>query len=230
MLYFLISFVSFVILSKSFTSKPLSDGESGTKLVSTGFWRNLPSLLLSRLKKGSIAFSFSQFSLVMPLKKKNLVSKVENGEEEGNKVSLLDLPDLPLECILEHLSPAELCSVATVCTSLRDRYRSDYLWMKHMERKWGKVIGDAAYRQWQRHVASRNREKMKIFNQQNQKGIFASLYGFGPLLWTKSKSQKGRQSKSSLPDDSIMALYLSLESGKFWFPAQVYNREVIGSR
>ncbi|KAJ1395060.1 F-box-like domain superfamily [Sesbania bispinosa] len=159
----------------------------------------------------------------MPLKKKCLVSsKVENGEEE-NKVSLLDLPDLPLECILEHLSPAELCNVATVCTSLRDRCGSDYLWEKHLKRKWGRVIGDAAYRQWKLHVASRNKDKAS--NQHNQKGIFAFLHGFGPFLWIKSKSEKGRQSRSSLPDDSIAALYLSLESGKFWFPAQVYNRE-----
>ncbi|XP_061364805.1 F-box protein At2g26850-like [Gastrolobium bilobum] len=222
MLYFLISFVSFVILSKSFTSRPLSAGESGTKLVSTGFWGNLLTLLVSRLRKGNTAFSFSQFSLGMPLKKKSLVSKVENGEEEG-KVSLLDLPDLPLECILEHLSPAELCGVATVCTSLRDRCRSDYLWEKHMKRKWGKVIGDAADRQWEWHVASRNREK--IFNQQNQKGIFAFLHGFRPFRWIISISENDRQSRSLLPEDSIMARYLSLESGKLWFPAQVYNRE-----
>ena len=31
---------------------------------------------------------------------------------------------------------------------------------------------------------------------------------------------------NSLPDDSIMSWYLSIEKGKFWFPAQVYNREV----
>ena len=223
MLYFLISFVSFVILSKSFTRKPHSRGESGVKLVSTGFLGNLSSLLISRLRKGGIGLSFLHFSFGMPLKKKSLVSKVDNGERES-MVSLLDLPDLPLECILEHLSPAELCRVGTVCTSLMDRSRSDYLWQKHMERKWGRVIGAAAYRQWQCHLASRTREK--IFNQSNQKGILASLHSFPPFLWIKSKSGKGMQSRSSLPDDSIMALYLSLESGKFWFPAQVYNREV----
>ncbi|XP_027350699.1 F-box protein At2g32560-like isoform X2 [Abrus precatorius] len=222
MLYFLISFVSFLILSKSFTSKPFSSGESGTKLVSSGFLGGLSSWLVSRLRKGSNPSSFFQFSLGMSLKKKSCVSKVENGEEES-KVSLLDLPDLPLECILEHLSPAELCSLGTVCTSLRERSRSDHLWNKHMERKWGKVFGDAAYRQWKLHVASQNTEK--ISNQHSQKGIFAFLHGFQPFLWIKSKSENGTQSRSSSPDDSIVALYLSLETGKFWFPAQVYNRE-----
>ncbi|KAG5043245.1 hypothetical protein JHK87_007160 [Glycine soja] len=228
MLYFLISFVSFLILSKSFTRRPFSSGERGIKPGSIGFWGSLSSWLVSRLKKGSTTgttpFSFFQFSLGMSLKKNSLVSKVENEEEEGN-VSLLDLPDLPLECILEHLSPAELCRVATVCTSLRDRCRSDHLWKKHMERKWGKVFGDAAYRQWKWHVASKNREKISS-NQHNQKGIFAFLRGgFLPFIWIKAKSEKGTESSSSLPEDSIAALYLSLESGKFWFPAQVYNRE-----
>ncbi|XP_015946510.1 F-box protein At2g26850 [Arachis duranensis] len=230
MLYFLISFVSFVILSKSFTRKPHCRGDSSggeSKLVSTWFLGNLPSVLISRVKKGSIiGLSFLQFSLGMPLKKKSLVSNKlnNNGEKEKNMVSLLDLPDLPLEIVLEHLSPAELCRVGAVCKSLMDRSRSDYLWQKQMERKWGKVIGDVAYRQWQCHVASRTKEKM--FNQSNQRGIFASLRSFSPFLWFKPRAGKGdNKLRNSLPEDSTMALYLSLESGMFWFPAQVYNRE-----
>ncbi|XP_057776240.1 F-box protein At2g32560-like isoform X2 [Salvia miltiorrhiza] len=30
---------------------------------------------------------------------------------------------------------------------------------------------------------------------------------------------------TSLPHNSLMSCYLALESGKFWFPAQVFNRE-----
>ncbi|KAK7336448.1 hypothetical protein VNO77_16990 [Canavalia gladiata] len=223
MLYFLISFVSFLILSKSFTSNHQSSRESGTKLASNGFWGSVSSWLVSRLRKGSNPCSYFHFSLGMSLKKNSLVSKDENGEEEG-KVCLLDLPDLPLEFILEHLSPADLCSVATVCSSLRVRCRSDHLWKKHMEKKWSKVFGAAAYGQWKWHVSSKNREK--ISNQHNQKGIFAFLHAFHPFQWIKSKSEKGTQhSRCSSPQDSIVALYLALESGKFWFPAQVYNRE-----
>lgn len=84
----------------------------------------------------------------MPLKsKKGFTSEVEDedaDESDGVKVSLLDLSELPLEHILEGLSPAELCNVVAICTYLRDRSRSDYLW-KHMKRKWGKVIGGSAY-------------------------------------------------------------------------------------
>ncbi|KAJ6741693.1 F-BOX-LIKE PROTEIN [Salix viminalis] len=122
----------------------------------------------------------------MPLKKVSLGSRVqeivEEEEEEGEKEepSLLDLPELALECILERLSPAGLCSMAGVCSSLRDRCRSDHLWERHLTQKWGRVIGESAHKEWQWHIPS---------------------------------------------NDSIMALYLSLESGKFSFPAQVYNRE-----
>ncbi|KAE8664096.1 F-box protein [Hibiscus syriacus] len=34
-----------------------------------------------------------------------------------------------------------------VFSSLRDRCTCDHLWEKHMKRKWGEVIGDAAYRE-----------------------------------------------------------------------------------
>ncbi|KAG9148650.1 hypothetical protein Leryth_019154 [Lithospermum erythrorhizon] len=33
------------------------------------------------------------------------------------------------------------------------------------------------------------------------------------------------KTKNYPPVDSVMSWYLALESGKFWFPAQVYNRE-----
>ncbi|AES81196.2 putative F-box domain-containing protein [Medicago truncatula] len=223
MFYILISFVSFVmILSKSFINKPLSSNVK--KLVSNGFCGKLLSFLASRLKTRTIflPFSFFQFSLGMQLQNKScLVSKVEYREEEEEKASLLDLHDLPLDCILEKLSPSELCNVAQVCKSLREKCRSDYLWEKHMKMKWGKILGDSAYRQWKCYVASKSIEKNS--NQhKNQKTVLAFLHAFLPFFWIKSKSEKYIKSR---PDDSIAALYLSLENGKFWFPAQVYNRE-----
>jgi hypothetical protein len=64
----------------------------------------------------------------MPRKKVNLGSRVQEivEEEEEEEPSLLDLPELALERILERLSPAGLCSMAGVCSSLRDRCRSDH--------------------------------------------------------------------------------------------------------
>lgn len=51
---------------------------------------------------------------------------------------------------------------------------------------------------------------------------------FWPFSWFRPKLESSSHSRRSLQIDSIMAWYLSLESGKLWFPAQVYNREVIG--
>ncbi|EEF40217.1 conserved hypothetical protein [Ricinus communis] len=159
----------------------------------------------------------------MPLKKMNLGSK-EPGNLEEEKISLLDLPELTLDCILEKLSPSGLCSVAAVCSSLRDKCTSDHLWEKHLKQKWGRVIGDAAFKEWQWHIASRNR--LPLVNQSNQKRLLGSLGSIWPLSWIKPKFQsRSKPPIASLPVDSIMAMYLSLEKGKFWFPAQVYNRE-----
>jgi len=45
------------------------------------------------------------------------------------------------------------------------------------------------------------------------------------VSWMRSKADGGKSSAPVL-DDSIMSWYLSMDNGKFWFPAQVYNREV----
>ncbi|KAL5811988.1 hypothetical protein ACOSQ3_026938 [Xanthoceras sorbifolium] len=227
MLFFLISCFSFsfILLSNSLSLKPHPPIMNEWRLLlSPCFWKDLSSFLTSRLQKGRLAISFHQVvPMNKPLKKMSLVSKLENLEEEKT-ISLLDLPELTLECILEKLPPAGLCSMAAVCSSLRDRCTSDHLWEKHMKQKWGRLIGDAAYREWQWHIASKKRES--LINQSKQKGFFMSLYGLWPFSSIKPKLKStSSEPTTSLPEDSIMAWYLSLESGKFWFPAQVYNRE-----
>ena len=59
--------------------------------------------------------------------KQRCLAKVEN-VEVVDQVSLLDLPELTLECILGRLPLAGLCDVAGVCLSLRYRCQSDHLW------------------------------------------------------------------------------------------------------
>ena len=194
-------------------------------LLGPWFWEGFSSFLVSWFNKGRFAVSMFQVPLKMPLTKVNLCSEVQEiVEEEGESPSLLDLPELALECILERLSPAELCSMAGVCNSLRDRCRSDHLWEKHLKHKWGRVICEAACKEWQCHIASRKRPS--FLDQRNQKGFFGSLMSMWPFSWYKSQCESRNKPTTCLPVDSIMALYLSLESGKFWFPAQVYNREV----
>ncbi|PKI57784.1 hypothetical protein CRG98_021851, partial [Punica granatum] len=76
-------------------------------------------------------------------------------EDTNEEMSVLDLPELALECILERLPPGGLFSMASVCSSLRKRCVSDYLWERHMKQKWGRVIGPAAYREWKWFIATR---------------------------------------------------------------------------
>ncbi|GAB4855961.1 hypothetical protein Ancab_024600 [Ancistrocladus abbreviatus] len=78
-----------------------------------------------------------------------------------------------------------------------------------MKQKWGRVIGPVAYRQWQWLVASRKNS--------------GASEGFGPWGWIRFACSSWL--KSPLPVDSVMSWYLALETGRFWFPAQVYNRE-----
>lgn len=159
----------------------------------------------------------------MSLIKKSLSSKVENVEEETAEMSVLDLPELALERILEMLPPASLCTMAGVCTSLRERCKSDHLWEKHMKQKWGRVVGAAAYRDWQCHISSKT--DSNNLKQGKQKGLIRLLSLSWPVSWFRSKVDDCSKQRSSLPVDSIMSWYLALETGKFWFPAQVYNRE-----
>ncbi|PKA62637.1 F-box protein [Apostasia shenzhenica] len=147
--------------------------------------------------------------------KKKASSRAEN-VISSPEMSVLDLPELALECILGRLSPAGLCNMAGVCRSLRDRCREDYLWEKHLREKWGRVIGSAAHREWRRQLAATGAK---------QKRLLASLTRLLPLYWIKLRLDGGTKLRSFIPHDSIMSWYLSLERGRFWFPAQVYNRE-----
>lgn len=215
MLIFLISCFSFFLLSKSLSRKPLPLWASETKLLYICSWKEVLCLLIS-------ALSWVGASFTMHLKNKHLRSKVKNVEDVDGS-SLLDLPELALECILEKLQPNELCKMAEVCTSLRDRCRSDYLWGKHMNKKWGRVIGDVASREWELYNTLMNDT---CFKKKKKKSSFLRSLSCGySVSWARKNSKKEIKSKNALPVDSIMSWYLCLENGKFWFPAQVYNRE-----
>ncbi|KAA8517286.1 hypothetical protein F0562_017579 [Nyssa sinensis] len=226
MLFFLIYFFSFILLSKSFSLKPLPPWKSEARLLKLPcFWRELSSFLISWFEKSRIGFSYCQIPIILPSRNKAIIrSKAEN-VVENEEISLLDLTELALECILERLSPAGLCSMAGVCRSLREKCRSDHLWEKHMKEKWGRVVGNDAYREWQWHIASRKRPTH--LDPTNQKGLFGRLSSvwLWPLSRIRVKSDNNSERQISSPVDSIMDWYLSIESGKFWFPAQIYNRE-----
>lgn len=161
--------------------------------------------------------------------RKETKKKKKKNPEDENEMSLLDLPDLTLDCILEKLSPSELCAMTCVCSELRDKCVSDHLWEKHMEKKWGRLMGDAAIKEWKSHVATimaclgnSNRSRS---NTQWSSRIVANLKPFSWLSANHGCVDK-RGSSYLAPVDSVMHWYSNLENGKFWFPAQVYNREV----
>ncbi|XP_019051902.1 PREDICTED: F-box protein At2g32560-like isoform X2 [Nelumbo nucifera] len=221
MLFFLISCLSVFLLSKSLSLKPLAPWASEMRLLSLWFWKELFSFHVSWLRKSKLSDGLFEIPARMSLKKSTSL-QVEN-VEETEKMCVLDLPELALECILGRLPPSGLRNMAGVCISLRDRCRSDHLWERHMKEKWGRVIGRAAHREWQWHIASR--KDLGVLNRTKQKGFVRSLSSFWPLPWIRSKLDNSNKPRSSLPVDSVMSWYLALESGKFWFPAQVYNRE-----
>nr|CAD1829569.1 unnamed protein product [Ananas comosus var. bracteatus] len=123
------------------------------------------------------------------------VQRVENVAEVGVESSILDLPELALECVLEKLPPAALCSMAGVCRNFKER--KNYL--QGVERRL------------------------------KPKSLIESISCIWPLSWIKplldSSSSDRPAATNPSPIDSIMFWYLALESGKLWFPAQVYNRE-----
>lgn len=223
--FFLMSFFPFIVLlSKSLPLQPLPPWAGEVRLLSILFWRELSSallLLFDKFRPVSARKLAAPSSPTMSPRKR-CAHRVDNVEESG-EMSVLDLPELALECILGKLSPAGLSNMAAVCSSLRERCRSDHLWEKHMEEKWGRVIGHAARREWKLLLAS---IKNSSASNSCRKWIGA-LSCVWPISWLKSRIDGGCQNRSPLPDDSIMSWYRSLESGGFWFPAQVYNREVM---
>ncbi|KAG8372137.1 hypothetical protein BUALT_Bualt12G0035100 [Buddleja alternifolia] len=218
MLFFLISCFSFLLLlSQSFLKpNPTPKIKSRMHTFPFIFYQQLHKIFLLFSKKRKIFIKGFQVPIFISNSKPEIVEKT-------NGISLLDLPDLPLDSILEKLSPAELLSMAGVCTSLRERGKSDHLWEKHLNEKWGGIIGNYTYKEWHCQIASRRAPKFLPFKGQTSKFQFlSSLLDF--FLGYKSE-MKNDIKVPSLPVNSIMSLYLALESGKFWFPAQVFNRE-----
>lgn len=229
MLFLLVTGISFIFFYiSSLSLKPLPPWATDVRLLPLCFWKELSfSPICKPLQKGvfGVFWDFSFPSIVMAMKQATFSSKFEKKIQENEQFSVLDLPELTLDCILEKLSPAGLCSMAAVCSSLRERCISDHLWDRHMKQKWGKVLGPAAYREWQWFIASRR--NLSVSEGKKSQGFFKFVWYVWPLTWFTSKFVKNNKKDSTSPMvDTVMSWFLALESGKFWFPAQVYNREV----
>ncbi|KAL6009829.1 hypothetical protein ACLOJK_000259 [Asimina triloba] len=206
--------LSFLLLSKSLAPCRLPS------------WLTEILLLLGLLLREAACACMRQvFAVIVrpTMSPKKSLPKAEN-VESAQESSVLDLPELALECILEKLPPATLCRMACVCRCLRERCRSNHLWETHMNGKWARLMGHAAYREWQWFMATRR--DLGVSSNGKSMGRLSAVSCLWPVSWLESKIDSGNDKpKSFWRADSIMYWYLALESGKFWFPAQVYNRE-----
>lgn len=109
---------------------------------------------------------------------------------------LLKLPEPILDNILERLSPTELCSMSEVCFCLIRRCRSNRLWDKHIQFKWGRLLGDVAYREWQFHTIRimMNNEESPSLLQMKPNGLLGSFIGDWPCLCLSSYLENPRDS------------------------------------
>ncbi|KAI3788398.1 hypothetical protein L2E82_01162 [Cichorium intybus] len=213
MLFFLVSCFCLIFLSRFSFSKTISSWN--LEMGSFSF----QCLIKHLLRTSMVSFSFCPLDTI---KNGVISSKTEALEKKKKKddVCLSDLPDLALECILEKLSPAGLTSMSGVSRSFRAMCTQDHLWERHLNQKWGQLlIGDSVCKEWQAHIDTKKRQTLVA--SANGKGYFGV---FTSGFWWK-KNVKLNNAGICLPVDSIMAWYLSLESGNFSFPAQVYNRE-----
>lgn len=172
--------------------------------------------------------------LMPSFKRKRPAAKVESTDMTGEP-SVLDLPELAIDCILAKLPPAELRNMAAVSRSMRERCRSDHLWESHMSNKWGSVLGTAARDEWRAYLSSSTAAGGGASGycgsaaSGKHRRWLAALSCVCPVVsWMRPRAEGGAgMSAGPVLDDSIMSCYLHMESGKFWFPAQVYNREVL---
>ncbi|MED6109798.1 hypothetical protein PIB30_036913 [Stylosanthes scabra] len=91
-------------------------------------------------------------------------------------------------------------------------------------------VEDTNGMEWKWHVASKRNVCSPRSGKQRSLMRLVSLHW--PFSWMRSRLDENNNnnniifnSKSTLPSDSMMTWYLALETGNFWFPAQVYNRE-----
>ncbi|URD87014.1 F-box protein [Musa troglodytarum] len=157
--------------------------------------------------------------------RKKSAPRSEGSEERTAErgMNILDLPQLTLDCILEKLSPKELVTVACVCRCLRDRCGSDHLWESHMRKKWGRLLGKAARREWESYAASRKHALGSATLVQHTKPK-----NWMGCLFSRSNSDADRRLSivnNTSPADVTMSWYSALESGRRWLPAQIFNRE-----
>ncbi|KAI3707707.1 hypothetical protein L6452_26336 [Arctium lappa] len=242
MLLFFVTCISFIFFYRySLPIKSLPPWAREMRLQSFFFWEDLSILFpFAKYLNNALFLNFNSKTKTKTKTKtkkksisKSITATIETTTTTGSP--LLDLPELAIESILERLEPADLCRMACVSIYLRDICLSDHLWKNHMKHKWGAIFGFAAEREWQMHIASQEESNNCFLDSGKQRGF---LMGYLSKLWHVmmfrasfnrygSSDERKQMNISSQPpiDCSIVSCYRALETGNFWFPAQVFNRE-----
>ncbi|KAJ0974658.1 hypothetical protein J5N97_016623 [Dioscorea zingiberensis] len=200
--------------------KPFPRWVNELRLVFFLFWQELIYYSFQGLRNYAVFMASNLRNMFAMLFSARISAKIEN-VEEMEEMTILDLPELALDCILGKLSPSGLCNMAGVCHSLRNWCVSDHLWERHMRDNWGRVLGFAANNDLKLYLPSRRVD----FSDKEKKKNVGSLPSLWALSWLNPRIDGGNKTSTTLPVDSIMSRYLALRSGRIWFPAQVYNRE-----
>ncbi|XP_029130270.1 F-box protein At2g32560 [Cajanus cajan] len=148
---------------------------------------------------------------------------MENNIKKKRPMCLLDLPESTLDFILKLLSPIDLCKMSKVCVSLKGRCQSDDFWKTNIKEKWGRVIGEAVYKEWEWHITIAKQGNLLNQRTNNQIGSLGSFNGVWPNLHLRSYLEDHKVLNGQRSNNFFMSLYFSLDSGIFWFPAQVYK-------
>ncbi|XP_047179204.1 F-box protein At2g32560-like [Vigna umbellata] len=147
-----------------------------------------------------------------------------NSEVDPPPISLLDLPQSILDFILTCLSPKDLLTMSKVCVLLKRKCQSDRFWENHIKEKWGRLISDAVYKEWKWHIEI---AKDGVLMKKNQTGSMGSFIGDWPNICLCSYLEDCKFLSATKSNNFMMSLYLSLHTGTFWFPAQVYKGMMI---
>ena len=239
MMLFFVTIISFIFFYRySLPIKSLPPWAHEMRLQSFYLWEDLLNLFpFAKSLKNGLFINFNSKTNKKGISKStaNTTKHIETNSTTGSP--LFDLPDLAIESILEKLEPADLSRMACVSTYLRDICLSDHLWKRHMKQKWGSIFGSAVQREWQMHIASQKKSRSCFLDGGKNQGV-GFLMGYLSKLWpvmmfkanfnSYGNSDEKKQMKiSSQPpcDCSIVSCYRALETGNFWFPAQVFNRE-----
>jgi len=112
-----------------------------------------------------------------------------------------------------------LYRVSQVCTRLRNISRGDCLWEKHVKQKWSRLVGNDAY-----HEREYHRTKYKeLLVDQNLSRSCGTISGDSFFRRHHSYLKSNRSLTALIKNHSKIALYIFLETSRFWFPAQVYK-------